>query len=206
MPENKSKLRLYWYPRSRASRAMWLLEESGLDYERVFIDLKNPAAERPAEFRLASPMGKVPALSDGAVHLADSSAIALYLADRYPQAGLAPAADHPDRGRYLYWSIFTPGVIEPAMAERFGKWEVNPQSSGWGNFDLMIRTLEDGLQVGPWILGERFCAADTLLGSSAYFMRLFGLMPESPLINAYLDRCLARPALRAALAADEADL
>jgi glutathione S-transferase len=169
----------------------------------VLINVRDPESRKHPGFRAASPMNKVPALSDGEVHLADSSAIALYLADRYPKAGLAPAIDHRDRGRYLYWSTFTPGVIEPAMMERFNGWEVNPGTSGWGNFDLMIKTFERGLADGPWILGEQFSAADTLLGSSAYFMQAFGILPESPVLSAYVARCMERPAYAAALAANE---
>lgn len=194
---------LYWYPKTRASRTHWLLRETGLPFELKRIDLRDPDARRDPGFQAASPMGKVPAISDGDVHLSESAAIALYLADRYPECGLAPAVDAPDRGRYLYWSLFTPSVIEPAMMERFNQWEVNPGSCGWGNFDRMIETLERGLEQGPWILGDHFSAADTLLGSSVNFAQVFGILPESPVLANYLERCLARPAYAAALAAEE---
>lgn len=197
-------IRLFWCPQTRASRTLWLLHELDLPFERVHIDVRDPASRQTPGFLAASPMGKVPAIEDGEVQLADSAAIALYLADRYPSAGLAPAIDAPDRGRYLYWSTFTPGVIEPSMMERFNGWVVNPGTSGWGNFERMIETLETGLSEGPWILGERFSAADTLLGSSVYFMRAFGILPESPVLAAYCERCLARPAYAKALAANEA--
>jgi glutathione S-transferase len=180
-----------------------LLTELDVPFERVHIDLRDPESRSDPGFLAASPMGKVPAIADGEVSVADSAAIALYLADRYPQAGLAPAIDAPDRGRYLYWSTFTPGVIEPAMMERFNGWEVNPATSGWGNFDRMIETLERGLEDGPWIMGSRFSAADTLLGSSVYFMKAFGALPDSPRLEAYLERCTARPAYAQALAANE---
>jgi len=196
-------IRFYWCPQTRASRTLWLLNELGVPFERVLVNLRDPESRANPEFRATSPMGKVPAISDGAIKVADSAAIALYLADRYPEAGLAPAIDHPDRGAYLYWSTFTPGVIEPAMMERFNGWEVNPGSSGWGNFDRMIETLEKGLEAGPWILGERFSAADTLLGSSVWFMQAFGILPDSPVLTAYAERCTARPAYAQALAAND---
>ncbi len=194
----------YWHPKTRAVRTDWLLRELQLPVERVFIDLRDPEARKHPGFRKASPMGKVPAISDGDVHMADSASIAIYLADRYPEAGLAPAIDHPDRGRYLFWCTYTPGVIEPAMMERFNDWEVNPGSSGWGNWDRMIKTLERGLTEGPWILGERFSAADTLLGSSVAFCKAFGILPESEVLEAYLERCLERPAYQAALEQEKA--
>lgn len=194
-------IKFYWCPQTRASRILWMLEEMGEPYEIEQVDLRNPET-KSAEFLAASPMGKVPALADGSVKIADSSAIALYLADRYPASGLAPAIEDSQRGSYLYWMTFTPGVIEPAMAERFNNWEVNRGTSGWGDFDLMIEVLEKGLEQGPWLLGERFSAADVLVGSSVYFMKLFGILPENAVIEAYVERCLARPAYARALARD----
>lgn len=191
---------LYWHPRTRASRALWMLEELGEPFEVAVVDISDPAAKADPKFRAASPMGKVPAICDGQVQLADSAAIALYLADRYPGAGLAPAIDAPDRGLYLYWMVFTPGVIEPAMAEKFGGWEPKPTSHGWGSFDLMIETLENGLKQGPWLLGDQFSAADVLVGSSVNFLKMFGILPETPALLEYVERCLARPAYQRALA------
>jgi len=195
-------IKLFWCPKTRASRILWMLEEMNQPFEIVPIDIRDADSRANPEFRAASPMSKVPAIADGDVMLADSAAIALYLADRYPDAQLAPGIEHPQRGRYLYWMTYTPGVIEPAMAEKFNRWEVNPGSSGWGNFDLMIKTLENGLDDQPWILGEQFSAADILIGSSMYFVRLFGIMPDSQRLDDYIDRCLARPAYQRALQRD----
>ena len=194
-------IKLFWCPRTRASRILWMLEEMGEPFEVEQVDLLKPET-KSAEFLAASPMGKVPAITDGPVKIADSAAIALYLADRYPASTLAPAIDDPLRGSYLYWMIFTPGVIEPAMAEKFNKWEVSRGTSGWGDFDLMMEVLQKGLEQGPWLLGDRFSAADVLVGSSVYFMKIFGILPENPLLEAYVERCLARPAYTKALARD----
>ena len=196
-------MKLYWHPRTRSSRAVWLLEEAGVPYERVLIDVRDAQAKSDPAFRAASPMGKVPALEDGEVKLAESAAIALYVADRYAAGKLAPAIDDPDRGRFLYWMFFTPGVIEPAMAEKLGGWQTSPGPHGWGDFDLMATTLEGGLEPGPWLLGERFSAADVMVGSTAVFMRMFKVLPDSPVINAYADRCLERPAYQRALVSEE---
>ncbi len=195
---------LYWHAQTRASRIVWLLEELAVPYQLHMIDVRSAEAKNQPDFRAASPMGKVPAIRDGEVQLADSAAIALYLADRYPQAGLAPAVTDPLRGNYCYWMTYTPGVIEPAMMERFNGWTVNPGNCGWGNFDLMIETLLAGLEGKDWILGEQFSAADVLLGSSVYFMRLFGILPDEPGLHAYADRCLSRPAYARALERDAA--
>lgn len=197
-------MKLFWCPQTRSVRVVWMLNELGVEYERVLIDIRDPNRVRDPEFSLASPMGKVPALADGEARLADSAAICTYLADRYPKKRLAPAIDDPRRAAYLWWMYFTPGVIEPAMSEKFTKSPSNRLSSGWGDFDLMIETFEKGLAAGPWILGTAFSAADVMVGSSAVFMKQFGLLPKNPAIEAYADRCLGRPAYAAALASDAA--
>jgi glutathione S-transferase len=197
---------LFWCPQTRASRILWLLEEMNQPFEVQLIDIRKPEAKKDPDFIAASPMGKVPAITDvtpsGTVRMADSASIGLYLADRYPAAGLAPAIDDPARGQYLYWMTYTPGVIEPAMMEKFTGMEVSRASSGWGNFEAMIEVLEAGVKQGPWVMGEKFSAADVLLGSSIYFMKMFGILPDSPVLEAYFERCLARPAYQKALARD----
>ena len=195
-------MKLFWCPQTRASRAMWMLEEASVDYERVLIDIRDPDAPRDPDFGAASPMGKVPALADGDVKMAESAAICLYVADRYPECGLAPPLDDARRGEYLFWLLYTPAVIEPAMSEKFRGTQTNRFSSGWGDFDAMIETLEHGLQTGPWLLGETFSAADVMVGSSVIFMDGFNLLPDSAVLRAYLERSAARPGYRTAMAAD----
>ena len=195
-------MKLFWCPQTRALRAMWMLEEAGVDYERVLIDIRDPDAPRDPDFGAASPMGKVPALADGDVKMAESAAICLYVADRYPECGLAPPLDDARRGEYLFWLLYTPAVIEPAMSEKFRGTQTNRFSSGWGDFDAMVETLEHGLQRGPWLLGETFSAADVMVGSSVIFMDGFNLLPDSAVLRAYLERSAARPGYRTAMAAD----
>jgi glutathione S-transferase len=197
-------MKLFWCPQTRAVRLAWMLNELGVPYEKVLIDIRDTSKPRDPEFARSSPMGKVPALADGEARLADSAAICLYLADRYPKAGLAPAMGDPKRADYLWWMIFTPSVIEPCMMEKFQKVTPNRHSAGWGDFDLMIETFERGLARGPWILGETFSAADVMVGSSAVFMKQFKILPASGTIEAYAERCLARPAYARALAEDTA--
>jgi len=196
-------MKLYWCPKTRASRAVWCLEEVGEPYERVLIDVRDPDARNDAGFQAASPMGKVPALEDGEARLADSAAICLYLADRYAAGRLAPTIEEPDRGRFLFWMFFAPGAMEPAMAEKMGGWETNRGSHGWGEFQTMFQTLEEGLEPGPWLLGDRFSVADVMVGSTAAFMGMFGILPESARVSAYVERCLERPAYRKAMALEE---
>ena len=197
-------MKLFWCPNSRAVRAVWMLEEIGVDYERVRVDIRDESRPPNPAFEAASPMRKVPALEDGEVRMAESAAICLYAADRYASGTLAPAIDDPTRGEFLYWMFYTPAVVEPAMSEKFSGTESNRFSNGWGDFDAMIETLEEGLGQGPWMMGDRFSAADVMVGSSVVFMRLFKLLPASDPLNAYADRCLDRPAYQRARAMDVA--
>ncbi len=196
-------MKLFWSQQTRSSRAVWLLEEAGVDYEIEVVDIRSPERKDSDAFRAASPMGKVPALADGDVKMSESAAIALYIADRYSSGILAPALDDSSRGKFLYWVIYTPAVIEPAMAEKFNNIEPNRVRSGWGDFDLMVETLENALRSNTWLLGDQFTAADVLVGSSVLFMRAFKMLPDSDVLNAYADRCLARPAYLKAQSLEE---
>lgn len=192
-------MKLYWAPQTRAQRGIWMLEEAGIDYRMELVDIRAEDRDDPAEFREASPMGKVPAIVDGPVKMSESAAICLYVADRYAAGRLAPLIDDPLRGKYLYWTLYTPAVIEPAMSDRFNRVEADRGRSGWGDFDLMIETFDSALEGREWILGDKFTAADVMLGSSALFMRMFDMLPARRNLDAYADRCASRPAYRAAL-------
>jgi glutathione S-transferase len=195
-------IRLYWCPRTRAMRALWLLEEAGVPFERVSIDIRNEESRAHADFRRVSPLGKVPALEDGPVRLTDSGAMCLYVADAYPSSGLAPPVGHPDRGAYLQWATFTNACIEPAMLEKHAGLPPKPHSYGWGDLTAVLATLREGLKRGPWILGERFSAADVLLGTAAHFLVLFKTVSDDAILEGYARRCLQRPAAQRALAAE----
>ncbi len=196
-------MKIFWAPQTRSTRALWMLEEAGIEYERELIDIRSPGRDDPAEFLEASPMGKVPAIVDGDVSMSESAAICLYVADRYSPGKLAPALDDARRGKFLYWLMYTPAVVEPAMSEKFNQSEPNRVRSGWGDFDLMVETWENALDGRQWILGDDFTAADVMLGSSAVFLRAFNMLPASKNIEAYADRALSRPAYKAALALAE---
>src|ERR1700721_4458947 len=133
-------MKLYWSPRSRSFSALWLMEETGQPYERVLTDIST-GAQRTLEFLAVNPMGKVPALQDGEATLAEAAAICAYVAERYPEARLAPPVGDPLRAKYLYWLFFAPSCIEPAMVQVATKIEMNPISGGGGGaqqgFDVL---------------------------------------------------------------------
>jgi glutathione S-transferase len=197
-------MRFYWCKNTRALRIAWLLEESGLAYERVVLDPRNESSKNDPAFRAVSPMGKVPALEDGPARICDSGAICIYLADQYPEARLGPPVGHADRGRFLQWVTYTNSVIEPAMLEKVAKLESKPTSYGWGSFDLMLATLRTELAKGEWLLDETFSAADVLVGTAAYYLRRFNLIGDDPVISSYIARCTSRPAWQRAQALDSA--
>jgi glutathione S-transferase len=189
-------IKLYWAPRSRAFSALWLMEETGQPYERVRLDLA-AGAQRMPEYLAINPMGKVPALSDGDAALAEAAAICAYVAERYPEAKLAPALGDPLRAKYLYWLFFAPGCIEPAMVQVATKIEMSSVAAGWGDAQRVFDVLDGALMKGPWILGEDFSAADVAVGSALNFaVRLFKMVPSRPSFDAYIARCVARPAFQ----------
>jgi glutathione S-transferase len=195
-------MKLYWAPQSRAMRALWMMEEAGLPYERVLVDIRSGEQSRPDYARI-NPMMKVPALSDGEASLAESAAICAYVAEKAPH--LAPPVGSPERARYLHALFFAANCIEGAFAAKFGNLEIPSMQAGWGTFERMTGVLEGWLAQGPWLLGERFSAADVMIGADLYFgVTLFKIIDERPVFTAYLDRCMQRPAFRRAQAIDAA--
>lgn len=187
-------MKLYWSPRSRSFTALWLLEETGQPYERLLTDISTGAQKTP-EFLAVNPMGKVPALRDGDVSIAESAAICAYVAERYPDAKLAPPPGDPRRGKYLQWLFFGPSCIEPALIQVFTKLEVPTSTAAWGSATQVFDVLDATLKKGPWILGETFSAADIVIGSGLNFaVKVFGMVPTRPSFDRYIDGCKARPA------------
>ncbi len=191
-------MQLYWSPRSRSFSALWLMEETGKPYERVLTDISTGAQKKP-EYLAINPMGKVPALKDGEATLGEAAAICAYVADRYPETKLAPDAADPLRAKYLQWLFFSPGCIEPALIQIFTKIEVPASTAAWGSAAQVFDVLDAALEKGPWILGDRFSAADIAIGSGLNFaVRLFKMVPSRPSFDAYIARCVARPAFQRA--------
>ena len=191
-------MQLYWCPRSRSFSALWLMEEIGEPYERVLIDITTGAQKAP-EFLKINPMGKVPALKDGDATIAEASAICTYVADRYPETGLAPPPNDPRRAKYLQWLFFSPGCIEPALIQIYAKLDIPTSTAAWGSAAQVFDVLDAALEKGPFLLGETFTAADIMIGSGLNFaVRMFKMVPTRPAFDRYLDICSARPAFQRA--------
>ena len=191
-------MKLYWSPRTRSFSSIWLLEETGQPYERVLTDISAGAQKTP-EFLTINPMGKVPALTDGSAAIAESAAICAYVAERYPDAKLAPPVGDPKRADYLKWLFFAPGCIEPALIQIFTKIEVPASTAAWGSTTQVFDVLDKALDKGPWLLGDNFSAADIAIGAGLNFaVRVFKMVPARPSFDAYIARCVARPAFQRA--------
>ncbi len=192
-------LTLYHNPHSRSATVYYMLHELGEPFEIALIDLKAGEHKSP-EFLKINPMGKIPVLKDGDVIITETPAILVYLADKYPNAGLAPAIDDPDRADYLRWLFFYGSCFEPACVDMAMKRETPPSMAGWGKPEDVLETLSAGLKRGPWLLGERFSAADVMFGSGIAYMLGFKILPERPEFVDYVKRLKTRPAYQAAQA------
>lgn len=202
MTSQNRQVTLYHCPYTRSTGALTLLEELGADYQLHVMNMKAGEQRKP-EFLAINPMGKVPTLTHGDAVVTEQVSVYLYLADLYPEAGLAPALGDPLRGPYLRWMVFYGSCFEPAVVDRVQKREPIPEArSPYGDFDSVLKTLIGQLAKGPWLLGEQFTAADVLWGSALNWTTQFGLIPEVPAIKDYIARFIQRPAYKSALAKD----
>lgn len=193
-------LTLFHAPQSRSSRIVWLLEETGADYDIHYVDIfrsmTGTGGRDPAN---PHPDGKVPALLHGDALVTESAAVALYLTDLFPEAGLGAPVGSPERAAYLTWLAWTAGEMEPAYWSSIsGQTDGDPVAQA--RFDAVIARLFGALERGPYLMGERFTAVDVMVGSALAWGREYS--PDSPLLDAYLARIMDRPANAAATAKD----
>src|SRR5881227_33975 len=198
MPSASRHVTLFHSPQSRSAGTLVLLEELGADYELHVLNVRK-GEQRQAEYLAVNPMGKVPAIVHDGALVTEQGAVYAYLADLYPEAGITPAIGDRLRGPYLRWLFFYGSSFEPALIDRSMKREPAPAStSPYGDWDTMLGTLTGQLAQGPYLLGERFSAADVLWGTALTWTTMFKLVPELPVLRAYIDRVGARPAVAAA--------
>jgi glutathione S-transferase len=197
------ELVFYTNPMSRGRIVRWMLEEVGEPYRTEILDFGTTM--KASDYLAINPMGKVPALADGEAKVAESAALCAYVAERCPEAKLAPPVGDPARGRYLHWLFFAAGCIEPAYTQKFTKLALAESTAGWGSFDRVVDVLEQAVQPGPWLLGENFSAADIMVGADLHFgMTLLKILPPRPAFLAYVGRCSERPAFKRAMAIEAA--
>jgi len=194
----------YHAPNSRSAGTRILLEELGATYKVHALDL-NAGTQRQPEYLAINPMGKVPAIRHNGALVTEQVAVYLYLADLFPKAGLAPPIGDPLRGPYLRWLAFYGSSFEPAMVDHAMKRDPGtPAMSPYGSYDTVIATVADQLRPGPYILGDRFTAADVLWGGALNWMIMFKIVDERPEFTGYVGRVMGRPAVKRAAELDAA--
>jgi glutathione S-transferase len=192
-----SDLIFYTHPQSRGQTARWMLEEVGEPYETRVLDYTSTMKQEP--YLSVNPMGKVPAIEHKGKVVTEVAAICCYLADAFPDAGLAPPAD--DRADYYRWIFFTSGPIEAAFSNKAVGWEPAPDKQrmfGYGNYDIAIATLEKALGGRDYIAADHFTTADLFVGANVNFMLQFKLLEPRPVFVDYARRMTDRPAYRRA--------
>lgn len=197
-------------PQTRSAGAMVLLEELGAPYTLHVLNMKAGEQRQPAYLAI-NPLGKVPAILHRGALVTEQVAIFIYLADLFPQAGLAPALDSPLRGPYLRWLVFYAACYEPGLIDCALKREPGPAAmSPYGSFDTVLGALKTQLSSGPFLLGETISAADFLWGHALRWGLMFKLIPADDVITRYVASIAQRPsalkveAADAALAAEQA--
>ncbi len=201
-----TELIFYTNPMSRGRIVRWMLEECGASYDTRVVAY-GPEMKGTA-YRAINPMGKVPAIVDGDTVVTEVAAICCHLAERFPKAGLIPAAG--ERGAFYRWMFFASGPLETAVVNQSFGFELpdDPQARGRAGWcaleeetDILAELLSDGR---AWLLGESFSALDVYLGSQIAWGRQFGTLPDRAGFDAYTGRITAREAAVRARALDDA--
>ncbi|NOT70008.1 MAG: glutathione S-transferase family protein [Hyphomicrobium sp.] len=194
----------YHAPNTRSSAVRWLFEELGNPpHEMKPMNLAKGDHKTPW-YMAINPMGMVPTVVHGGTVITEAAAIAMYLADIYPEAGLAPKIGDTARGTYLRWIVFNQAAVEPAVTDLALKREPgSPAMMSYGTYDATIDALAGALAKGPYILGDQFSAADVVVGSGVRWMLMFKLLPERREFTSYAEKLSARPALQRAIAKDK---
>jgi glutathione S-transferase len=193
----------YTNPMSRGQIARWMLEEVGAPYEQVLLDYGTTM--KAPDYLSINPMGKVPAIKHGENVITECAAICAYLADAFPDAGLAPrSGEHAD---YYRWIFFAAGPVEAAITNRSLGLDVpadKAMMAGYGSYDAMVDVLAGAVARHDYITGDRFTGADVYVGSQVIWGRMFGSLPQRDAFDAYAARLVARPAYIRAKAMDQA--
>jgi glutathione S-transferase len=187
----------YTNPMSRGQTVRWMLEEVGAPYETRILGYGTSMKEEP--YLSVNPMGKVPAIVHNDKVVTEVAAICCYLADAFPDAGLAPPLDQ--RADYYRWIFFTSGPIEAAFSNKAAGWEPTPERErmfGYGNYELAIGTLEKALAGRDYIAADHFTAADLFIGANVNLMLQFNLLEPRPVFTDYAARMTDRDSYRRA--------
>ncbi|WP_448661862.1 glutathione S-transferase family protein [Sphingomonas sp. CJ20] len=194
---------LYTNPQSRGRIARWMLEEVGAPYTVEIVDYATTM--KGQDYLEINPMGKVPAIVHRGKVVTECAAICAYLAEAFPEAGLAPLPD--ERADYYRWLFFAAGPLEQAVTNNHAKFQPTAEQGrmfGYGNYDLTVDVLEKAVSAHPYIAGDRFTAADVYVGAGVMWGTMFGTLPKRDAFTAYVERLASREAHQRASALDDA--
>ena len=198
MSERNENLTLYYYPRTRATRARWIIEEIGVKYDAVLVNLKEGAQKEP-DYLAIHPLGRVPALRHGDTVVYESLGICLYLADRFPDSRLAPELSAPDRAPYCQWMAYSMGTVEPGLLAIYrAKKQPDKLEEAQENFRQIVEVLDNAL-AGPFLLGENISAADIMNGSMMAWANSLSVVPQDSAVARWVQRLTDRPAYQRAV-------
>jgi glutathione S-transferase len=195
-------LKFYTNPQSRGQIVRWMLEEVGQPYETEILTYDGTL--KGEAYRAINPMQKIPAIVHRGKVVTEASAICLYLADAFPDAGLAPPLGQ--RAEYYRWTFFASGPVEAAFSNKSAGWEPDADKQrmfGYGSFDRAIDALETAVDGKRFISGDKFSAADIVVGSTIGFMLMFKLLNPRPAFSDYLASVTDRDAYRRGKQLDE---
>ncbi|GLX79526.1 glutathione S-transferase [Thalassotalea insulae] len=191
------ELIFYTNPASRGQIARWMLEEVGVEYRQILLDYdQNMKAD---EYLAINPMGKVPAISHNGKIVTECAAICAYLADAYPEQGLAPKLN--ERADYYRWLFFTSGPVEAAIIDKARNIDIPDEHKrmvGYAGYQQTVEVLAQAVSANPYVAGQHFSAADVYVGSHVIWGIEFGSLPKRPEFEDYAAKLKTRAAYLAA--------
>jgi glutathione S-transferase len=197
--ELERTMKLYEFPPTRSIRARWTLQELDVAFEAVTVNLLAGEHRSPA-FLTINPAGKVPVLVDGEMTITESIAIVLYLAEKYPDRGLAPAA--PDRRADLYrWLLFTTTELEQPLWRMARHTRLYPEEKRLSGdvalardeFAAMAQVLDQHMQGRAFVVGDTVTVGDFVLAYTLDWANLVNLLGGLPRLRDYMEWMYARP-------------
>jgi glutathione S-transferase len=192
-------LTLFHAPNSRSARVRWLLEEIGADYDISLVAREDRSTDG---YRQRHPLGRVPALETEGGTLFETMALCLHIAETHPEAGLLPPEGSFERGLVYQWISVGLTEIEPFVGEANRAAESDPERAEVARERVRatVRVINDALDDGEFLVGDRLSVADVLCGSALFSARRAELVSEAPAVTAYLERLESRPARERAYA------
>jgi len=203
-------MKLYFAPNTRSIRPRWLLEELEVPYVLERLDMSK-GQHKSLDYMKIHPHGAVPAFVDGSLAMFESAAIVMYLADKFPEKGLAPAPGTPERGQYYQWILYAMTTLEPPLVQYFLHTRMLPEDKrsaheaeqGRAKLDEVFKVLGHELRDRPYMVGSHFTAADVMIGSMVAWAKTVGLLDKAGSeLNDYFARIAERPAFKRGSAND----